>query len=277
VGVGVRSLASDGASLGQWLPWLRRIPITLFYLDDAGELIPVSRNLDDEATPTDLVDEFLAGPAAGSGLHPVLLGDSIATDVTLADGVLTVVFAEGQLAPYPSAARALAESLMSWPGVERVAVTVDGTLVEAGDQDDSLLFFYDEDRDLLIATASGGNEPRSVLASYLEGPQTSDLVGLPSDVELLSFSFNRANGLLSLDFTYRESVREFATDHPDAMRRVLEGLIASMVDFPDVQAVRLDFEGHNTLGLGQCADLLRTPQARPDILNDERILARVEA
>ncbi len=50
-----------------------------------------------------------------------------------------------------------------------------------------------------------------------------------------------------------------------------------MVGFPEVEAVRLDFESHNALGLGQCADLLRTPQAWPDILNDERILARVAA
>ena len=78
-------------------------------------------------------------------------------------------------------------------------------------------------------------------------------------------------------FLEQQHGRVFATDHPDAMRRVLEGLIASMVGFPEVEAVRLDFEGHNALGLGQCADLLRTPQAWPDILNDERILARVAA
>jgi hypothetical protein len=41
-----------------------------------------------------------------------------------------------------------------------------------------------------------------------------------------------------------------------------------------VQAVRIDFEGRTRLGLGQCSDLLRVPQPRPELLNDERLLGR---
>jgi len=56
------------------------------------------------------------------------------------------------------------------------------------------------------------------------------------------------------------------------MRLLLLGLIASLTEFPSVGAVRLDFEGQSRLGLGQCSDLLRTPQKRPELLNDERLL-----
>ena len=58
------------------------------------------------------------------------------------------------------------------------------------------------------------------------------------------------------------------------MRRILEGLIASLTTgFADTGYVYLDFEGHATLGLGQCANLLRRVQPPPEILNDERLLS----
>jgi hypothetical protein len=57
------------------------------------------------------------------------------------------------------------------------------------------------------------------------------------------------------------------------MRRTLEGLIATLTTAtPETNFVYLDFEGHATLGLGQCANLLRTVQPTPEILNDERLL-----
>ncbi len=55
---------------------------------------------------------------------------------------------------------------------------------------------------------------------------------------------------------------------------VLLGLITSLTEFSPVRTVRLDFEGRTRLGLGQCGDLLRTPQPRPESLNDERLLER---
>ena len=66
--------------------------------------------------------------------------------------------------------------------------------------------------------------------------------------------------------------RELALDNPARMRTVLLGLIASLTEFPEVRAVRLDFGGHTRLGLGECSDLLGTPQPRPELLNDERFL-----
>ncbi len=83
---------------------------------------------------------------------------------------------------------------------------------------------------------------------------------------------------MRLELTYRPSLREYALDHPDDVRRVLEGLIATFTTgFPQVQGVYLDFEGHNALGAGQCANLLNTAQLRPEMLNDERLLERTSA
>jgi hypothetical protein len=45
-------------------------------------------------------------------------------------------------------------------------------------------------------------------------------------------------------------------------------------EFPEIEGVWIDFEGHANLGLGQCAHLLRTLQLHPEVLNDERLLSR---
>jgi hypothetical protein len=65
-----------------------------------------------------------------------------------------------------------------------------------------------------------------------------------------------------------------ALDKPERMRLVLLGLIATLTEFPVVRTVQIDFQGQTRLGLGQCSDLLRTPQPRPQLLNDERLLER---
>jgi len=276
-GMGARWVASsaEGSTLADLLPWSRPTPVTLFFLDASGEhLVPVSRSLQrDEASPSALIEALLAGPAGGSGLIPSVPTGTRALSITLEEGHLTVDLSREFISASTLGHTAVHQSLSSWPEAASVAIEVEGDAMATGQADETLLFFYNEERDMLIASLVKDREPRDVLAAYLDGPTESGLVGLPLDVSLLSFSFSHENGLLALDFTYRDSVREFATDHPDAMRRVLEGLIATMVSFPEVDAVRIDFEGHNTLGLGQCADLLRTPQVLPDVLNDERLLS----
>ena len=104
------------------------------------------------------------------------------------------------------------------------------------------------------------------------GPPSPEIAGLPPDVRLLAYEYNSARRVLSLKFSYTPSLRALAMDRPDRMRTVLIGLIASLTEFPEVRAIQLDFGGQTRLGLGQCSDLLRTPQTRPALLNDERLL-----
>ena len=95
---------------------------------------------------------------------------------------------------------------------------------------------------------------------------------MPADVRLLNYDYHAASRELSLGFSYTPSVRVLALEKPATMRTLLLGLIATLTEFPDVRAVRLDFGGQSRLGLGECSDLLRSPQPRPALLNDERLL-----
>lgn len=278
VGWAARSVAVDGSDsiLVRWLPWMDRTRITMYYGDpDGAALAPVSRTLSrDDTTAETVVAELLAGPAPGTGLRPLLPAGTAAAGVAFADGVLTVDFTgDPSVFDDPLVAESVRQSLLSWTEVEGLAVSVGGTPVDVLGSSGHLLFFWDEERDLLVAHPTAAVDPRDVLAAYLAGPP-SGLTGLPDDVTLRTYDFSRSSGLLSLDFSYVPSVRTFALDHPEGMRRVLEGLIATMTTgFPEVGGLYLDFEGQATLGLGQCADLLRTLQLQPEVLNDERLLA----
>jgi hypothetical protein len=276
VGILARSIAVDGSDsfLVRWLPWLQRTDVTMYYADPMRPgLVPVSRGLDRDATIDDFVAEYLAGPAETAGLaSPLPAGTGVAA--LALDGSNLRVDLTGAAAGLDAlGAIALRETLLSWEAVETVVVTVDGVEVVA--PAGHLLFFYDEGRDMLVAEPIVADAPRDVLAAFLAGPTMDGLVGLPADVSMISFQYEPSRELLRLDFTYTESVRIFALDHPLATRRVLEGLIATMtIAFPQFEGLYLDFEGHSALGLGQCADLLRNLQVTPESLNDERLLAR---
>lgn len=274
-----RSIASEGSDsfLVSWLPWMRETPATMYFVDTSTTaLVPVTRMLSRDTTVEDFVAEFVAGPADGAGLSGVIPTNTAVTSVTLESGTLAVALTgDPTTFDSPTSREAIRQTLTSWKGVDVVSFSVGGVPVDVMDSSGHLVFFYDEQRDMLIAEPVVAREPRDVLDAFLEGPAAADLVGLPEDVELLEFEFSQDSGLLSLNFTYLPSVRAFAFDHPTAMRRVLEGLITTMTtEFPQIQGLYLDFEGHATLGLGQCADLLRTLQLQPEILNDERLLAR---
>lgn len=271
-----RSLVTDGSDsfLIRWLPWLGRTSVTLFY-GDGDYLVPVSRTVSrDEATPQALVDALLAGPADGAGLVNLVPGGTVARNVSL-DGSSLSVDLSGTYAneASPLSHEAVYQSMRSWPGIDEVIVTVDGVPLETNTSS-HLLYFYDETRDMLVAQTTNQVRTGDLLAVYLEGPDDPRLTGLPADIESLSIDLGD-NDLLTLGFTFRESLRSFAIDHPRSVRRVLEGLIATFsTGFPEVGGVLLDFEGHNTLGLGQCANLLNTAQLMPEVLNDERLLSR---
>ncbi|HEX5630990.1 MAG TPA: hypothetical protein VFY15_04970, partial [Acidimicrobiia bacterium] len=234
-----------------------------------------ARTVPRDADAAVVIDELLTGPSPDLGLVGLLPAGTTATRVFEGEALLEIDLT-GDPAAFtdPLIKAALRHTLASWDSTLVPRVTVSGTMIDlsGGEQ---LIYFYSEERDALLAFPMPAADPRDVLAAFLDGPSTSSLVGLPADVELIEFEYSASSGLLSLDFTYRPSVRDFALDHPDAMRRVLEGLIATMTTgFPQIDGLYLDFEGRAALGLGQCADLLRTLQLTPEVLNDERLLAR---
>jgi hypothetical protein len=279
LGFVARSLVTEGTDsfLVRWLPWLQDETVTVYFGDPTGTaLAPVARTLARDATVADLVAELIAGPAAGSGVLPLLPPGTVASRVAVATDAIEVDLT-GDPADFasPLVRESLRQTLSGWDGRDTVRVTVGGIPIDVMASTGHLVYFYDEGRDMLVGHPSPATQPREVLAEFMAGPATTGLVGLPVDVELITFEFTADSGLLSLDFTYLPSVRDFALDHPEAMRRVLEGLIATMTTgFPQIEGLYLDFEGRATLGLGQCADLLRTLQLHPEVLNDERLLAR---
>jgi hypothetical protein len=276
VGRGIVVDGSDSAFV-RWLPWLDRTAANFYFGDPTGEyLVPVTRTLSGDATePEALLDTLLAGPTPGSGLTTPIPDGTTVESVTLDDdGLLSVDLGGAYTLDAPFLAHeAVLQSLRSWPGVESVVVTVGGTALDSNSSG-RLLFFYDEDLDMLVAQPTNLLRPGDVLTAWIEGPGDPRFVGLPDDI-LPSGVELGANELLTLEFNFEESLRDFAVDHPESVRRVLEGLIATFnTGFPEVGAVLLDFEGQNALGLGQCANLLNTAQTLPDVLNDERLLAR---
>jgi spore germination protein GerM len=250
--------------------------VTLFFGDATSDrLVPVSRGLShSEATPDGLFAALVAGPVDGIGLRSLVPEGTALVATDLAGATLSVdLTGDTTELSAPLTRQALFASLASWPGVDEVRVTVDGTPLEA--PGGVLLYFYDEPRDMLVVEPAVAADPRGLATAFLAGPADPALTGLPTDVTLNSFGVNQSNGLLTLEMSYPPSLRQFALDHPDAVRRALVGFITTMTTaFPQVDAVYLDFEGHATLGLGQCADLLRSAQLTPELINDERLLGR---
>lgn len=272
-----RMLVADGVAnsfLADWLPWLSGTDVLVFYGDTDGEhLVPVSHNLSgDEENVTALATTLLAGPAAETGLVDLMPPGTSVRSVEHDESVVIVdLSAEFLDDPHPLARYALVQTLASWPDVEVVTLSVEGE--ELNPVPGRLLFFYDAARDMLVAEPTPATTGRDILAQYLLGPSDSRLIGVPADVDVLQFESAPGSGLIKLNFRYTDSLRDMATQDGDAMRRVLEGLIATLtVGSPDTHFAYLDFEGHATLGLGQCANLLRTVQPLPEVLNDERLI-----
>ena len=273
-GRGLLASESGDGFLAEWLPWLQGTDVTLYFGDPSGDyLVPVSRTLsgDDENVDA-LADALLAGPTEATGLQSLVPPETAVRSIAVDEDVVTVDLSGAFWRdPPPLAAHALVHTLGSWPDVESVRVTVDGDAQDLGTG--RLLFFYDAPQDMLVATPTDAATARDVLVEYLSGPGTPRLAGLPQDVEVLQFESSPGSGLIKLNLRYTDSLRTLATDDGDGMRRILEGLIATLTTgAPDTSFVYLDFEGHATLGLGQCANLLRRVQPPPPVLNDERLL-----
>lgn len=227
--------------LARWLPWGAPPAVTRYYPDASGRyLVPITAPFaDDLADPAALAGALAAEPPAGLGLAPAS-------------------------ADSPLAREARAQTIAAWP---EAAAAVG---MEASPPSRLLHFVAGE---LVVAVPSAAGTPREAVDAYLAGPDEAGLMGLPADVRLLGYDHDARNGLLRVNLSYSPAVRALASEQPETMRRVLLGLIATLTSYPEVQAVMLDFEGRARLGVGQCAELLRTPQRRPELLNDARLLA----
>jgi len=260
-------------SLAAAVPWPWAAATLSIYYADGSYLFPLSRRVPADADlPRAAIEALLAGPPTGTGLTSALPPGLALQTVGVADGVAKVTLSGSAdaLREAPLGVPAIVATLTRVPGISRVAVTVDSVAATDAAQTVPLLY-YPSTRGL-IAVPTRAPDPRAALDAFLAGPPSSELTRLPSDARLLGAEFDDAEGVLALRFAYTSSVRTLALERPGQMRLLLLGLIATLTGYPDVRAVQLDFGGQSRLGLGECSDLLRTPQPRPTLLNDERLL-----
>jgi spore germination protein GerM len=267
-----RRLAPGSASA--W-PWKSTTMATL-YFTDGRFFFPVSRWMHaDNDWPRATLEALLAGPRKSSGLSNSVPSGVAIHSFQIASSVAHVDLSTAVLAERGdahTAETAIVQTLTALPGVSSVALSVDGKPL--GDVASRLPMLYYASANGLVAIPASSRDPRAMLTEYLSGPPDPELTGLPPDVRLLNYDYQASGGLLSLNFSYTPSLHALALDKPERMRTVLLGLIAGLTELPQVRAVRLEFEGHTHLGLGQCSDLLQTPQPHPELLNDERLLGR---
>ncbi|MDP2662194.1 MAG: GerMN domain-containing protein [Dehalococcoidia bacterium] len=284
LGLGLRLTTLDRITihLDDWMPWLTRPAVVLYFFDSEERfLVPVTRRVpSEEATPAGAARELLRAPQGraklaapfpmGASLSLLEVQDGMALVEVTAEGTDTAAFS-GSLAT-----RALSRTLQEFPGIESVRLVVNG--MAAGQTSSpraeatSHPIYYTHGP-LLVPVEAGANSPRQALDRYLAGPRPAGLEGLPEDVRLLEYRFDASRGLAYVNFAYTPSVRRLALDDPYRIRRTLTGIIATLTEYREVQAVMLGFQGQARLGLGECADLLRAPQVRPRALNDEAVLS----
>jgi len=206
-------------------------------------------------------------------MSPIPRGVDIRS-VRVADGAAYVDLSApfGRADDLPMVRTAIVETLTELPGITSVVLTAEGNSPAEPYKRVPLLYYASANG--LVAVPTEAADARAALAAYLSGAPNPEWTALPADVRVLGYDYDPAQGLLSLNFTFTRSLHELALEKPERIRLALLGLIVSLTEFSEVRAVQLDFEGHTRLGLGQCSDLLRTPQPRPELLNDERLLGR---
>jgi spore germination protein GerM len=246
------------------------------YFSDGRFLFPVSRRMPaNDGLPRAALQALFDGPGAASGLRGSTPAGVEIRSIKLADGVAQIDLSATFLREdtgVSMAQTAVVDTLTALPGLTSVKLSVEGKPLAESAQRVPLLYYASANG--LVAIPTTAKDPRAALTAYLSSPADPELTDLPPDVQLLNYNYVSADRFLSLNFTYSPSVRTLALDKPERMRTLLLGLITSLTEFPEVRSVQLDFEGQTRLGLGQCSDLLRTPQPRPQLLNDERLLYR---
>jgi spore germination protein GerM len=246
------------------------------YFPDGQFFFPVSRRMPaNDDLPHAVLQALLAGPKVGTGLKSSIPEGVEIRSIQLAGGVAHIdlsraFFANGS--HWSAAETSIVRTMTSLPAVSSVALSVEGKIL--ADPATRVPLLYYPSANGLVALRASSESAREALTEFLSGPADPKLTGVPRDARLLAYEYHPRDGLLSLNFAYSPSVRSLALDRPERMRLLLLGLITTLTEFPEVRAVQIDFAGQTRLGLGQCSDLLRTPQSRPQLLNDERLLGR---
>ena len=273
VGMGswVRALPPVAPSvLAAWWPFSQTMIVTA-YFTDGGRLFPVSRRIPvTDNLPRATLQVLLDGPGPASGVTSPIPGGMQIRSLTVSEGVARLDLSHGGSSPLTDAARAaIVETMTRVPGIRAVVLSVEGNTRAMSSTGQPLLYYASPKG--LVAVRAGAGNARDAVMRYLSST-VDGLTGIPRDVRLRNYAYDQSQGQVSLDFTYTPSIRTLAIEEPDMMRFVLLGLVTSLTEFPEVRTVRIDFEGRTQLGLGECSDLLRTPQRRPRLLNDERLL-----
>jgi spore germination protein GerM len=268
-GVWMRTLPPGALLAAGPFKWQTRTIVNLYFVD-GPYLFPVSRPFEtNDRLPRAALEALLAGPGPSATLQRAIAHGVEIRSFNVADGVARIDLS-GALGDERTALAAITATMTGVPGISSVAVNVDGHPLQASTRRTPLLYFPSADG--LVAVPSQAADARATLDAYLSGPPAPEMTGVPADVRLLAYDYDAADRLLSIGFTYTPAVRTLALEKPERTRMLLLGLIASLTEFPGVRAVRLDFGGQSRLGLGECSDLLRSPQPRPALLNDERLL-----
>ena len=259
----------DGARgvLGR-LPWLESNAVTLYYPDRGSDaLVPVARTVGETPDAGLALAELAAGPVDTRKLGPAL--GAVAPTVRVEGTTALVEYPVGS-GPGALELAALERTLMELPEIDEVRIASGAVVLESDSAYAGLNLYYADDAYLVPVAAAGVTDLGEIVDLYLEGSgRRAGLVGLPADVELVDYRLDPDRGLLIVDLTYTDSLREFALANETVMRRILEGLIATFTQFESVDGVLLSFEGHTRLGQGGCSDLLRAPQVAPRAVNDE--------
>jgi spore germination protein GerM len=271
-GIWVRTIpAGSLRPAGAW-SWPSTTTVNLYFADGPF-LFPVSRRFQtNDHLPRAALEALLAGPNRSGRLKRAVASEVEIRSFSIANGVAHIDLSRGLGSGDDEriALSAITETMTRVPGVRSLAVSVQGQPLGERALRTPLLYFPSADG--LVAVPTKAVDARAALAAYLAGPPAPEMTGVPADVRLRAYDYDAADHLVSVGFTYTPAVRTLALEKPERTRMLLLGLIASLTEFPDVRAVRLDFGGQSRLGLGECSDLLRTPQPRPALLNDERLI-----
>jgi spore germination protein GerM len=241
------------------------------YVTDGRLVYPVARTVTRDSALPEALRALLDGTGWPGRLRSVVPPD-VRLDVALASGDHVVVRLVGNadVSLSEMAVDAIVATALDASGGQVASVFYNGRPVVAQVPRPAMLYFASPGG--LVAVPGGHRTPRAALDGYLSANLPETAVRLPADIEVREVTFQQDDGLVTLGFSFPESLHTLAVESPALARTVLLGLIATLTDVPGVRAVRLDFDGRAQLGLGQCSDLLRTPQPRPRVLNDERVL-----